>query len=71
MGEILTAYEVAAILKISKWLVYKLAKERTRSGAVREHPLPVLRIGASVKFLRKDFDSWVAKLTTKKGRIKS
>jgi hypothetical protein len=43
MGEILTADEVAAVLKINKWLVYELAKQRTRSGAVREHPSPVLR----------------------------
>jgi predicted DNA-binding transcriptional regulator AlpA len=62
MGEILTADEVATMLKISKWQVYELVKDCTRFGVVREYPLPVLRFGASVRFLRKDVDSWVARL---------
>jgi len=63
MREILTADEVADMLKISKWMVYDLAKEHTRSGVAREHPLPSFRLGASVRFLRKDVDGWVEKLS--------
>jgi hypothetical protein len=37
--EILTAVEVAAWLRISRWQVYELAKARTRSGDVRQNPL--------------------------------
>ena len=43
--EIMTAAEVAALLKISKCQVYELAKARTRSGDVRSNPIPSLRIG--------------------------
>jgi predicted DNA-binding transcriptional regulator AlpA len=65
--EILTADEVAAWLKISKWQVYELAKARTRSGDVREHPLPVLRIGSSVRFRKSDLEEWIEKLRGKVG----
>ena len=61
--EILTAEEVAALLKISKSQVYELTNERTRSGEVRKHPIPVVRIGTSVRFNRKAVESWLAKLT--------
>ena len=53
MGEILTAAEVAAILKISTRQVYELAKER-------ENPIPSVRIRTSVRFRKADVDSWVA-----------
>jgi excisionase family DNA binding protein len=55
MGEILTAAEVAAILKISTRQVYELAKER-------ENPIPSVRIRTSVRFRKADVDSWVAGL---------
>lgn len=63
--EILTVAELAAWLKISKRHVYELAKARTRSGDVREHPLPVLRINSSVRFRRKDIEDWIEKLASK------
>ena len=61
--EILTADEVAAMLKISKGQVYELAKERTKSGDVRENPIPCLRLGKSDGFarvmLRLGLKSWL------------
>ena len=62
MSEILTANEVAALLKISKSQVYELANKKTRDGDVRKHPIPVVRIGASVRFRKIDVDGWVAGL---------
>ncbi len=64
--EILTVDEVAALLKISKSQVYELANQKTRTGEVRKHPLPVLRIGASVRFLKTDVDGWLGKLAAGK-----
>ena len=55
MGEILTASEVAAMLKISKRQVYELAKET-------ENPIPCVRIRTSVRFRKSDVDGWVAGL---------
>ncbi len=63
--EILTADEVAALLKISKRQVYELARERTQSGDVRSHPLPALRIGKSVRFRKSDVEEWIEKLIAK------
>ena len=60
--EILTVAEVAAWLKLSKSQVYELTKERSRSGDVREDPLPVLRIGTAVRFRRSDVEAWIEKL---------
>ena len=55
MGEILTASEVAAILKISTRQVYELAKEK-------DNPIPCVRIRTSVRFRRSDVDGWIAGL---------
>ena len=63
--DILTAQEVATLLKISKRQVYELVKERTHSGEKREHPLPVLRIGSSVRFRKSDVEEWVENLARK------
>jgi predicted DNA-binding transcriptional regulator AlpA len=60
--EILTVAEIAAMLKVSKRHVYELTKKRTQSGDVREHPLPVLRIGSSVRFRKSDVEAWIEKL---------
>ena len=58
--EILTVEEVAAMLRMSKRTVYELTSGRGR--AKMKHPLPVLRINTSVRFLRKDVEEWVEKL---------
>jgi excisionase family DNA binding protein len=62
MSEILTVAEVAAWLRISKRQVYELAKPRTLTGEIRKHPIPVLRIGASVRFRKCDIDRWLQQL---------
>jgi predicted DNA-binding transcriptional regulator AlpA len=60
--EILTVEEVAAWLKVSKWQVYELAKERTRSGEARNNPIPAVRIGSLVRFRKADVEAWIEKL---------
>lgn len=60
--EILTVTEVAALLKISKSQVYELANQKTRTGEARKHPIPVLRIGTSVRFCKADVVGWLGKL---------
>jgi len=58
MGEILTASEVAAMLKLSVRQIYELAKEK-------ENPIPCVRIRTSVRFRKSDVDGWVAGLVEK------
>ena len=62
MTEILTVDELAEMLKMSRSLIYELAKERTRSGDLRENPIPVLRIGTAMRFRKNDVDAWIEKL---------
>ena len=57
--EILTATDVAAILKISKRQVYELAKQD-------DNPIPSIRIRTSVRFRKSDVDGWVAGLVANK-----
>lgn len=63
--EILTVKEVATMLRLSVSQVYSLTKPRTRGGDLQEHPLPVLRLGRAVRFIRKDVEEWVQKMATK------
>ena len=63
--EILKVDAIAEWLKLSKSQVYDLTHPRTRSGDLREHPLPVLRIGTAVRFIRKDVEEWVEKMARK------
>jgi len=58
--EILTASEVAAMLRISKRFVYELASPRGHLKV--KHPLPVLRINTRVLFVRKEVEEWVEKI---------
>jgi len=62
MTEILTVDEVAALLRMSRSQTYKLTQPRTASGDLREHPLPVLRIGTSLRFRKSDVEEWIEKL---------
>lgn len=64
--QILTAEEVASLLRISKRHVFELAQPRTQSGDVREHPLPCLRLGRSVRFDKEAVETWVKNSATKK-----
>jgi excisionase family DNA binding protein len=59
MGEILTASEVAAMLKLSVRQIYELAKEK-------ENPIPCVRIRTSVRFRKSDVDGWLARLVERK-----
>jgi predicted DNA-binding transcriptional regulator AlpA len=49
-------------LKVSKWQVYELAKERTLSGDLRANPLPSIRIGSLVRFRKSDVEAWIETL---------
>ena len=60
--EILKPAEVAALLRVSTRQVYELCKDRTHSGEVRENPLPVVKFGSSVRFIRADVEAWIEKL---------
>lgn len=64
--QILTADEVASLLRISKRHVFELAQPRTQSGDVREHPLPCLKLGRSVRFDKEAVETWVKNSATKK-----
>jgi len=60
--EILTADEVAAWLKISKRHVYELCKQRNKTGDVRKHRLPCIRLGKSVRFNKAAVEEWIQRL---------
>lgn len=57
--ELLTVKELQAMLKISKSQIYELATQQTRTGEPRKDPLPCLRIGSSVRFLKSDVEKWL------------
>jgi predicted DNA-binding transcriptional regulator AlpA len=65
--EIMTVTEVAAMLRVSKSTISELINLRTRNGDVREHPLPAIRIGRSVRFRKSDVEEWIEKLRGKVG----
>jgi predicted DNA-binding transcriptional regulator AlpA len=62
MNEIPTITELAALLKMSKGQIYEMTKERTRTGSMKDHPLPVLKINGNLRFRKVDVDSWLARL---------
>ena len=62
MTEILTVDELAALLKMSKTQVYEMTRARTRSGAMRDNPIPVVKINGNVRFRKSDVEEWIEKL---------
>ena len=60
--ELLKVNDLVAMTKVSKRHVYELMNERTRSGDLREHPLPFLKLGHSVRFRKSDVEAWIEKL---------
>ena len=64
--DILKASEVANMLRVSKWQVYELTKPHTKSGDIREHPLPCVKMGKTVRFRKSDVEAWVEKLVAGK-----
>ena len=61
--EILTVDEVASLLRVSKRHVFELAQPRTKSGDVRAHPLPCIRLGKAVRFDKHAIEEWVKSLS--------
>lgn len=66
MIEILTVAELAAMLKMSKNQVYEMTRERTRSGAMRDNPIPVVKINGNVRFRKSDVEDWIEKLVARR-----
>jgi len=64
--EILTIDELGALLKMSKRQIYTMCETRTRNGAMKNHPLPVLKINGNLRFRKVDVDSWLARLSEQK-----
>jgi predicted DNA-binding transcriptional regulator AlpA len=60
--EILTIAELAALLKMSKKQIYTMCETRTRNEAMKNHPLPVLKINGNLRFRKADVGSWLARL---------
>ena len=57
--EILTIEELAALLKMSKKQIYTMCETRTRTGTMKDHPLPVLKINGNLRFRKAAIDEWV------------
>lgn len=62
MGEILTIDELAALLKMSKRQIYTMCEKRTRNCAMKDHPLPVLKINGNLRFRKSDVEVWLGRL---------
>jgi predicted DNA-binding transcriptional regulator AlpA len=62
MSDILTPAELAEMLKMSKGQIYEMTKERTRTGSMKAHPLPVLKINGNLRFRKSDVESWLGRL---------
>ena len=62
MTEILTVAELATMLKMSKRQIYEMTNTRTRAGAMRDNPIPFVRINGNVRFRKSDIDVWIEKL---------
>jgi excisionase family DNA binding protein len=61
-AEILTVDELAAMLKMNKRQIYSMTDKHTRTGSMRQNPLPVLRINGNLRFRRSDIEAWLEKL---------
>lgn len=59
MGEILTINELAALLKMTKRQIYTMCETRTRNGAMKDHPLPVLKINGNLRFRKSQIEAWL------------
>jgi predicted DNA-binding transcriptional regulator AlpA len=62
--EILTVKEVASMLRVSTWHVYELTHPRTKTGDVRENPLPCVRFGNAIRFNKAAVEGWIERLST-------
>jgi hypothetical protein len=66
MGEILTIDELAALLEMTRRQIYTMCETRARNGAMKDHPLPVLKINGDLRFKGADVGAWLLKLTEQK-----
>ena len=60
MSNIMTIEQLAARLQVSERKIYELTRERNRRN--QRHPLPLIRLGRSVRFKSEDVDAWLDKL---------
>lgn len=63
--ELLTVAELAVFLKMSKRQVYEMTTTRTRTGNMRDNPLPLLKINGNLRFRRSDVENWIEQLAQK------
>jgi predicted DNA-binding transcriptional regulator AlpA len=42
-----------------------MTRDRTRSGAMRDNPIPVVRIHGNVRFIKSDIEDWIEKLVAR------
>jgi len=62
--EILTVDELAAMLKMTTNQIYEMTRNRTRSGAMRDNPIPFVKINGNVRFVKSDIEAWLEKLAS-------
>lgn len=60
--EILTVDELAALLKMTKRQIYTMTETRTSSGAMKDNPLPVMRLNGNLRFRKAAIDEWLLKV---------
>jgi excisionase family DNA binding protein len=63
MSEILTITELAQLLKLSKRSCQELCSARGR--ARMKDPLPMIRLGGRVRFLKAEVENWLHRLQDK------
>ena len=61
MSDILTVDELASLLKMTKRQIYTMTETRTTSGAMKDNPLPALRLNGNLRFLKTDIDAWLVR----------
>jgi hypothetical protein len=57
--EILTVDELATMLKMNKKQIYTMCETRTRTGAMKNNPLPVLKINGNLRFHKEAVLEWL------------
>jgi predicted DNA-binding transcriptional regulator AlpA len=62
VNDILTVDDLAQLLKMTRRQIYEMTAARTRTGAMKKHPVPSLRINGNLRFRRGDIDRWLSEL---------
>jgi predicted DNA-binding transcriptional regulator AlpA len=59
--ELLTAHEVAQLLKVKVGVIRELSRSRTQRNSA--HPLPVVKFSKKcVRYLRADIEQWISEV---------